>query len=188
MPSCAHASSDISSSTIPLGEMRSPTNPPPPTHMTVRRNGFSRVQKWNPTVTASPRNGTDTSAPREMFSRLKTPTPTLGSARSKPARTPLGLTSTNGGSENPSAGMSCSRVSMKLMTPCHCIVFITTSISGLRPLLARKDNRSIAIVMSVASMNRLRPKSFSSASTSTPTPSRPDARASMDSSRPSSAT
>ena len=73
-----------------MGEARRPTQPPPPTHMTVSRNGASLVQKWKPTVIASPRNGTRASAPSEMFSRLNTPTATFGSARSKPAVDALG--------------------------------------------------------------------------------------------------
>jgi hypothetical protein len=69
------------------------TNPPPPIAMTVSRKGLSRVQKLNPTVTASPRKGTRQSAPRERFSKLNTPTATFGRARSKPAVTPSAVTS-----------------------------------------------------------------------------------------------
>ena len=57
MASRAPASSAISSSSRPSGLTRRPTKPPPPMNVTVSANGCSRVQKLNPTVRCSPRNG-----------------------------------------------------------------------------------------------------------------------------------
>ena len=73
---------------------------------TASVNGRSRVQKLNPTVTALPRNGTCTSAPSEMFDRVKTPIDTFGSPSVNPAERPSDVTSRNGGSENPSNGIN----------------------------------------------------------------------------------
>ena len=85
----APASSPISRTSRPSGERRMRNQPPPPMNGDRSVNGRSRVQKLKPTVTVLPRNGTWTSAPSDMFERLKTPTATFGSARVKPADEPL---------------------------------------------------------------------------------------------------
>ena len=68
-------------------------NPPPPKTHTVRRNGFSRVQKLNVKSSESPMKGTCACAPSEMLARLNTPMAMSGRARSKPARIPWASTS-----------------------------------------------------------------------------------------------
>ena len=77
----------------PSGVRVMPKKPPPPKSMTVRRNGFSRVQKLKPTSRDSSTNGTLKWAPRAMFSRLKIPTARLGMPRSNPALMPSAVTS-----------------------------------------------------------------------------------------------
>ena len=56
---------------------------------TASVNGRSRVQKLNPTVTTSPRNGTWTSAPSDMFDRLKTPIGDVGQRQREAGRQAL---------------------------------------------------------------------------------------------------
>ena len=55
-----------------------------------------------------------------MFSMLNTPTPTEGIASEYPPVTPLGVTSTLGGSEKPSVGMSFRSSLRKLRSPRNC--------------------------------------------------------------------
>ena len=85
----APASRPSSRTSSPSGERRMRNQPPPPMNTTASVNGRSRVQKLKPTVTDLPRNGTWTSAPSDMFERLKTPTETFGSASVKPADEPF---------------------------------------------------------------------------------------------------
>ena len=121
-----------------------PKKPPPPNIITVSRNGFSRVQKLNETLIGVPTKGNAKPAPRLRFSRLKTPIARFGSPTEKPALMPSGVTSTEGGSANPSIGNSSLSVwmnasgSLNVIPPSRS----ATSISGFLPSRTRNWTRS----------------------------------------------
>ena len=141
----AAPNSNAASSTFtPAGVTVTPTNPPPAKSITLRRNGFSRVQKLKPTCSESSMSGIFSLAPTEMFSRLKTPTERLGIAMVNPASIPCAVTSRYGGSLKPSNGMTSLSVSTNFSGPLNSMAFLrrTTFTSGFLPGTSENSNFS----------------------------------------------